>query len=536
MSALKNILNSAILDARLSPTELDQMLQNGTTSSGTATPELQKLLKAYRDLLEPEAHELLREQAQVLGITVDPPGELMNDASVKAIFTGQKLVSQTHNSKDPAVLLIQRALMRIAMMEGRPDLTLPKFGVDGDFGAETTAAVKAFQASYGIKADGIVGKDTIAGLDLCLKGRATELKHERFRDVQVLQDILDGKVKALGRGATGTPVKRVQQVLVDLGYPLPKSGVDGSLGSETIYALKQFQYDQGLPQSGRVDTATLHMLEAVAPALGTRAVLSPDYSRMVKNGVLPVVLGVGYDEDGWDLTERVKVLDGLKQRGFKKLDVATMTDAELRRKGVDPSQVDKLGTYYVKSTTFQGQQVAVLVKYVDRHTAGAKDRYVTGLQQSALVLYGGHARYGSGPDFDAKDSVAGNVVIGVNSTGHKNGTLTPAYDAHMRQILAGAPNDLETMQLPNEYQMMFFSGCTTKHYVDELRALPKGKSPENLDTITSNDVLYWDDMAANMFIVLDGVLANQTKNDLEEALFQQNNVSFTADGFGGNKG
>lgn len=41
---------------------------------------------------------------------------------------------------------------------------LPKFGADGVFGAETLAAVKAFQASHGLKADGIAGPDTWAAL------------------------------------------------------------------------------------------------------------------------------------------------------------------------------------------------------------------------------------------------------------------------------------------------------------------------------------------------------------------------------------
>lgn len=38
-------------------------------------------------------------------------------------------------------------------------------GADGKFGAKTTAAVKAFQKSKGLKVDGIVGKDTWAALD-----------------------------------------------------------------------------------------------------------------------------------------------------------------------------------------------------------------------------------------------------------------------------------------------------------------------------------------------------------------------------------
>lgn len=42
---------------------------------------------------------------------------------------------------------------------------LPKYGADGDFGKETEAAVKQFQQDWGLKVDGVVGKDTWKALD-----------------------------------------------------------------------------------------------------------------------------------------------------------------------------------------------------------------------------------------------------------------------------------------------------------------------------------------------------------------------------------
>jgi len=41
---------------------------------------------------------------------------------------------------------------------------LPKFGADGDYGAETEAAVKAFQKATGLTADGVAGAATLAAL------------------------------------------------------------------------------------------------------------------------------------------------------------------------------------------------------------------------------------------------------------------------------------------------------------------------------------------------------------------------------------
>ena len=42
---------------------------------------------------------------------------------------------------------------------------LPKYGVDGDFGSETEAAVKAFQNANNLTEDGVVGKQTYAALE-----------------------------------------------------------------------------------------------------------------------------------------------------------------------------------------------------------------------------------------------------------------------------------------------------------------------------------------------------------------------------------
>jgi TP901 family phage tail tape measure protein len=57
-------------------------------------------------------------------------------------------------------------------------------------------------------------------------------------------------------GATGTQVKAIQWALKQMGYKLPKYGVDGKFGAETANAVKQFQKDMKIAVDGVVGKST----------------------------------------------------------------------------------------------------------------------------------------------------------------------------------------------------------------------------------------------------------------------------------------
>lgn len=59
------------------------------------------------------------------------------------------------------------------------------------------------------------------------------------------------------KGRRGTEVADVQKSLIALGYPLPKHGVDGIRGPETVDAVKKFQTDNGLTVDGDPGPATV---------------------------------------------------------------------------------------------------------------------------------------------------------------------------------------------------------------------------------------------------------------------------------------
>lgn len=57
--------------------------------------------------------------------------------------------------------------------------------------------------------------------------------------------------RLLKKGSKGEDVTMLQELLLELGYELPKYGADGDYGSETVAAVKAFQQDNGLTADGK---------------------------------------------------------------------------------------------------------------------------------------------------------------------------------------------------------------------------------------------------------------------------------------------
>ncbi|MEW5740977.1 MAG: peptidoglycan-binding domain-containing protein [Myxococcota bacterium] len=315
----------------------------------------------------------------------------------------------------------------------------------------------------------------------------------------VLQPIAEG-ARTLSRGASGPEVFELQALLERAGYGLARFGADGSFGGETARALMKFQVAAHLPATGVLDASTL---SALVLAGVPRA---PDYQRLFADGVLQATLAVGYDEAGWHRVELEKILDGLSARGFEPLDITVLSEARRQRLGIDESAP---GTYFSRDFVFNGQKITAVLQLVKPDQPDARDRFAKGISGHELVLYGGHGRYGSGPDFDDIHSPKGNFVIG-----------RPFEEGH---VTLGA-NDLERTAFSDRYQLLFFDGCNTFRYFDDVRARARGKSTGTLDVIGSTTELYWDDTADNLFAVLDGVLAAKDFDSLSADLDAINRV------------
>lgn len=123
-------------------------------------------------------------------------------------------------------------------------------GIDGVFRRETELAVKAFQQSLGILADGFVGPITwreIVEAGYRPGGRLLYLRQPPFRGADVLE---------------------LQRMLNDLGFD--PGAVNGLFDARTARAVRDFQKNAGLQVDGVIDAAVFKVLGTyAAQTLGT---------------------------------------------------------------------------------------------------------------------------------------------------------------------------------------------------------------------------------------------------------------------------
>jgi len=96
----------------------------------------------------------------------------------------------------------------------------------------------------------------------------------RFQGDAVLDLVLNNR-RELRRGNQSSAVAKIQQALLDLGYPLPVHGADGKFGPETHTVVVQFQTDQrrlvpGFGVDGVVGDNTMERLDRAIANLRVR--------------------------------------------------------------------------------------------------------------------------------------------------------------------------------------------------------------------------------------------------------------------------
>ncbi len=122
---------------------------------------------------------------------------------------------------------------------------LKEDSVTGYYGDVTESAVKKFQKDNGIKETGVAAKQTLDKINTRVNGTKLE----------------EGKVYKSGDENSG--VKEVQTRLYELGY-LEKKYVTGYYGAITVSAVKKFQKNNQISETGTVAELTLKALNSAS--------------------------------------------------------------------------------------------------------------------------------------------------------------------------------------------------------------------------------------------------------------------------------
>ncbi|MCI6375797.1 MAG: peptidoglycan-binding protein, partial [Clostridiales bacterium] len=149
-------------------------------------------------------------------------------------------------SSGEAVKSLQTKLKALGLYSGE---------ITGNVGSKTEAAIKAFQAKYGLTADGIAGPQTLAKIDAAYAASGSSSSSSS-----------SSSTSGLKLGSQGTAVRNLQQDLTTLGYYWAE--ITGNFGSKTETAVKRFQEENGLTADGVAGTKTLNAIAAAVAKKG----------------------------------------------------------------------------------------------------------------------------------------------------------------------------------------------------------------------------------------------------------------------------
>jgi len=357
----------------------------------------------------------------------------------------------------------------------------------------------------------------------------------------------------------------------DLHYPGHPTGIDGQYGSKTFQAIRTF-----LAQSLQAPATQ----PQTAPADGPY----PRYDRMLEDGLLDLTVALGYDEGapGYapsHFSEEIRLTAEIQSRGYVRNDAKALELLKQAGKTVK----GEYSAFYLKENiaSAQGKPVHSIVRVITsgEGQSGALKRKTAleGMNQSDVFMYGGHARFGTGPDFDSNLSVTIDWEGVPNPKGQ--GKVTYSDETALKELLSPSGNDGQALEalkrlqklgkvsiegqnagnlrigtenkhpyefgsyLMNEalkdtssqalteeitgdqYRLWLFNGCRTQDYQTPIRAMGQKNSAlnaENLDLLMTNQTLWWENTATSLMAFLDGVSAFENTADLNQRLQNAN--------------
>lgn len=514
------------------------------------------------------------------------PGAVLNTLSASQRQQLQAQAPEVYAllQKGPLTATENRQLQQ-ALVDAGHDLSYPGHptGVDGDFGPRSRAALASWAQQHSQVAEepATPAQPTqpttppaepeapvappAAKPSLSAETPLNRLAQQVLdlpADTQAkLPTALQEALRQVAGGDTSKPTaKALQQALVDMGqklnYPGHATGVDGQPGQRTRQALVNV-----------VESAITGKAAAVQ-----KSGPFPHYDRMLDDNLLDMTLAIGYDE-GTDVYasahtfEQRKMLDALADRGFVRDDAKAL--ALLKAAGQD-LQADYTALYVKENVSEKdGKPVHAIVRVIHAGdgTQGAEKRAaaIEAMNQSDVFMYGGHARYGTGMDFDRnftvtidwngvpnapaqgkvtykdygalKDLLGGNAEANqwlatldkqgkISVEGSNDGNIRMSEkDMHraefgsrlMNKALEGVDNTLSEEIQGDRYRLWLFNGCRTVDYMPSIQAESRENpllGSKNLDVMTTEQTLYWHNISNSLMQFLDGVMAQDGTPDL----------------------
>jgi peptidoglycan hydrolase-like protein with peptidoglycan-binding domain len=198
--------------------------------------------------------------------------ELIATDNIQSIAASYPGVALRLGSNNENVRIMQNFLNRIRINYPLiPAISNP----DGYFGPDTDAAVRAFQRTFNMTADGVIGKDTWNKILYIYVAviRLAELDGEGIR-------IDIGKTpptKVLSQGTSGEDVLQLQFILDAVApyYDLPPVVKEGKFGATTKNAVIEFQKAFKLTADGVVGASTWNKLYSVYRGVAETAPAPP---------------------------------------------------------------------------------------------------------------------------------------------------------------------------------------------------------------------------------------------------------------------
>lgn len=191
--------------------------------------------------------------------------KLYSSSAKKASSVVANLGSIRPGTNGSAVRALQQQLKTLGYYSG---------SVDGDYGSGTTAAVTAFQQANGLEADGIAGKATQNAIYAAINGDGSSSGGGSSSGSGTSPDSYGTKASSNGyttisanSGSSSSNVKAVQSALSAKGYY--NGEYDGSYGSGTEQAVKDFQKAMGLRVTGMAGPTTQRLLYGGTSASGS---------------------------------------------------------------------------------------------------------------------------------------------------------------------------------------------------------------------------------------------------------------------------